>query len=68
MASMAAKLAPLNRPNLSREGAALQRSVRAELDWMRQSVSGGRMDSSTFSDVGSKAGKPKGPKKSSKKK
>jgi hypothetical protein len=35
---MAAKSSPIRHLNLSREGAALQKSVWAELDWLRQAV------------------------------
>jgi hypothetical protein len=42
MATAASKSIQTKRPNLSREGAELQRSVSGELNWVRESVKAGR--------------------------
>jgi hypothetical protein len=70
MTSVTAKAAGIKSPNLVREGAALQRAVSAELDWVRQSAKGKgkRVQGSELSRLGSGISKPKGGKKSTKKK
>jgi hypothetical protein len=68
MAPVTEKSTRIKRPNLSHEGEALQRSVWAELDWVRRSVAGKRIKIIGAAHLADKPAKPKNTKKSVNKK